>query len=328
MVPDTGAAPPDRRREIADFKANIRDYSAHEGVKLFALQQIKKATSACNHLTDPSMPDALHDFRVAVRRLRTWIRVYKQYHNVNKKKIKQLGDITDFTNKSRDLEVCLDWLNQCIADMSDISAIDKQALEILRENMTKDYKQELIEIQNHVPADWKRLQESLVNHLNNNIDEKKILDLLPQVAATKILSACKSVEDQLALIHGIEDRFAIHKLRIYYKRLRYLLEPFRFQIPATREIINFLKKIQDLLGNFRDAHIALELLSSHYDGLSEKLRIIPGDYTNSKIFAILFERARKLELDRFDTFRKLYVNGDLQRIVSNTRIACEELKNY
>ena len=74
--------------------------------------------------------------------------------------------------------------------------------------------------------------------------------------------------------------------------------------------------------------IALELLSSHYDGLSEKLRIIPGDYTNSKIFAILFERARKLELDRFDTFRKLYVNGDLQRIVSNTRIACEELKNY
>jgi len=298
-------------------------------VKAFALLQIRKASHACDHLTDPSEPEALHNFRVAVRRLRTWMRTFKRYHNTGKKTIKRLGRLTDSTNTSRDLEVCRDWLNVYISEMADIPSDNNNALKALLDQMTGDYEQELAKIQEHVPAEWQELYIKLKKHLDSDIDGDKKNELMPNVAGKKILKLCDTVDDQLGQIHGIEDRLAIHKLRIYFKRLRYLLEPFRSRQPALKEIIRFLKETQSVLGDFRDAHISIEMLATYHATLTDGLH---GDSVDSDdreiLIDYLLDRARKLELDRYENFRKLYVNGDFLRIIHDIRISAEELKEF
>lgn len=328
MVINAGATSSDRSRRIKDFNDNVLRYSAHEGLKTFALQQIRKATYACSHLTDPSEPDALHDFRVAVRRLRTWIRVFKHYHNVDRKTIKRLGKLTDSTNRLRDLEVCRNWLDASGSEIV-ISPDGKQVLEILREKLNKDYEQELAAINTHMAADWEKLLVSLDKHLASGIDTDKTEDRLPNVAGKKILVICKSVDDQLALIHTIEDRGAIHKLRIYFKRLRYLLEPFRFQKPAIKEIIKSLKNIQDLLGDFRDAYVSSGLLATYQDKRINNSDNGRRDSENrANIIDNLGKHVRNMETERFERFRKLYVNGDFQQIIARIRMYGEELKSF
>jgi len=327
MVHNTRRASQDRSSGITIFQENICNYSACEGVKTFALQQIKKATHACNHLTDPSEPDALHDFRVALRRLRTWMRANKHHHNVKGKTIKKLGLLTDSTNRCRDLEVCKNYFNKYVSEEEHLFTDNSKELEILLGNMSRDYELELANINNHLPADWEKLRISLKIRLNTTIDTNRVDDRLPHVVGKYILKICTAAVDQLNLIHGIEDRAAIHKLRIYFKRLRYLLEPFRFQMTAIQEIINFLKNIQDLLGDFRDAHISTALLTLYRDDLTNTMSNTFGETIYQKtIFEILLEHAGRQELDRFDRLRKLYVNGDFQRIITDIRIIGEELK--
>ncbi len=298
-------------------------------MKAFALLQIRKASHACDHLTDPSEPEALHNFRVAVRRLRTWMRTFKRYHNTGKKTIKRLGRLTDSTNTSRDLEVCRDWLNVYLSEMADIPPDNNNALKALLDQITGDYEQELAKIQDHVPAEWQELDHKLKKHLGSDIDGDKKNELMPNVAGKKILKLCDTADEQLGQIHGIEDRLAIHKLRIYFKRLRYLLEPFRSRQPALKEIIRFLKETQDVLGDFRDAHISIEMLATYHATLTDGLHGDSLDGDDREILInYLLDRARKLELDRYENFRKLYVNGDFLRIIHDIRISAEELKEF
>ncbi|HEX6912018.1 MAG TPA: CHAD domain-containing protein, partial [Longimicrobium sp.] len=51
-----------------------------------------------------------------------------------------------------------------------------------------------------------------------------------------------------------------HRLRIEAKRLRYLLEPFADGDDDARALVKQLKKLQDLLGEMHDAHVARLLL--------------------------------------------------------------------
>lgn len=327
MVFDTRSTSPDRSSGIKSIKGNYCKYSAQEGVRVYALQQIKKATNACNQLTDPSTADALHNFRVAVRRLRTWIRAFKRYHNVSRKTRKHLGEITDSTNKSRDLEVFRNWLNMYVSEIVSMPPDDREALDNLFKHITNDYERELAGINNHVPKDWKKLNASLIKHLNSNIKAEKTEIRLANVAGDKVLEICKTVDDQLPLIHGIDDRMVIHKLRIYFKHLRYLLEPFRYQLLALNEVISFLKKIQDILGNFRDAQITIELLSAYHNTLPDTLSDASGKAKGKEIiFNNLLEHARRQELDMFDRFRNLYINGEIQRIIHEIRITAEKMR--
>ena len=58
--------------------------------------------------------DALHDFRVAVRRLRSWMRAFDDElaGTVRPKARRRLKRIADATRASRDFEVHIDWLDR------------------------------------------------------------------------------------------------------------------------------------------------------------------------------------------------------------------------
>ena len=57
-------------------------------------------------------PEALHDFRVALRRLRSCLRAYRAdlKDSVGAKTVRRLGDLAAATTDSRDIEVHLEWI--------------------------------------------------------------------------------------------------------------------------------------------------------------------------------------------------------------------------
>src|SRR4051794_18063096 len=73
--PDLPQVPPeDPRVPLPDY---LLDLPAEEAARLIALSLLDRAAAAAARMTDPSDPQALHDFRVATRRLVACLQAYR-----------------------------------------------------------------------------------------------------------------------------------------------------------------------------------------------------------------------------------------------------------
>src|SRR5438132_1545476 len=93
------------------------------GVRLVAISLLDDAQQACDKLTSLSKElrdgvtaadDAVHDFRVAVRRVRSWVRAFKPWlqDDMSRKRRRRLSTIAEETRAARDTAVHLEWLRQ------------------------------------------------------------------------------------------------------------------------------------------------------------------------------------------------------------------------
>src|SRR6516225_6950220 len=75
------------------------------------LRQVKQAESAGQRLAIGDDPEALHDFRVALRRFRAQERAYRPWLGdaLPKKLRRRLHDLVRSTGPARDSEVQLEW---------------------------------------------------------------------------------------------------------------------------------------------------------------------------------------------------------------------------
>ena len=83
-----------------------------EGARRLALAHLDDASVARDRLTTSADPEALHDYRVALRRLRSCLRAYRRQvrSSLSGQTRRRLRRLTRGTNRSRDLEVHLAWL--------------------------------------------------------------------------------------------------------------------------------------------------------------------------------------------------------------------------
>src|SRR5947209_17918526 len=93
------------------------------GVRLVALSLIDDAQKAADNLTEHAGDlrngsaegdEALHDFRVAVRRVRSWLGAFKPWlkNDVSRKKRRNLSRTAEATRETRDAAVHLEWLRK------------------------------------------------------------------------------------------------------------------------------------------------------------------------------------------------------------------------
>jgi CHAD domain-containing protein len=98
---------------------DLLDLPVKEAARLIALALIETVLDARDRLGGPDEPEALHDFRVGLRRLRTSIRVYRPQlqGSVGRRLGRRLDRIADATRDSRDLEVHIAWARSQTANM-------------------------------------------------------------------------------------------------------------------------------------------------------------------------------------------------------------------
>src|SRR4051812_29997989 len=92
--------------------ASLLPRPPEEGARLLALAFLDQAATARPRLADPEDDEALHDFRVAVRRLRSALQAYGDPldDSVPKKLAGRLRRLAQATGAGRDAEVQIAWL--------------------------------------------------------------------------------------------------------------------------------------------------------------------------------------------------------------------------
>ncbi len=95
---------------MADFTRELLDRPAVLAASAVALAYLDDAVAAAKRLSDRSDAEALHDFRVTIRRLRVTLRTYPSLQaSVSRKLRRRLRRLVRATNPARDAEVQLAW---------------------------------------------------------------------------------------------------------------------------------------------------------------------------------------------------------------------------
>ena len=240
---------------------NLRE-STDRSVRLVALGHLADASAAQSRLAHESDDEALHDFRVALRRLRSWERAFRPYlrADLGKKLRRRLRDLAHDTGDSRDLEVHLAWLADQRRSLGrrQRAGLDWLVTEMERKKADADHI-----LEKDVDGRFTRLEARLARALESYRERIRLrkdgraapLPMFAEALAPRVRTAARELERHLGHVRTERDVREGHEARIAAKRLRYLLEPVMKIVPGAADLVDRLKALQDVLGDLHDAQV-------------------------------------------------------------------------
>ena len=94
------------------ISAQVLEKPAHTVIRHQAERLLKEADKAVRRLKDAHDAEALHDSRVALRRLRGWFQAFQVELPLKHKWRRALKQLAHSSNDARDAQVCQDWLSK------------------------------------------------------------------------------------------------------------------------------------------------------------------------------------------------------------------------
>lgn len=238
---------------MADFTADLLDRPGVQAACTVALAYLDDATAAAARLSDRTDGEALHDFRVAIRRLRVTVRAYPGlYESVPKKKRERLKQLARTTNTARDTEVQLAWFRDRAAQFT---PAQRAALGPFRARLRARRRRARAHTQVKLQRRFDKLQRKLRRQLTAvQSDPGAGEPPFRAIAAATLVQHATALNARLANVSASTEAADLHATRIAAKRLRYLLEPVGSALPRGSKLVQRLKSLQDLFGELTDAH--------------------------------------------------------------------------
>lgn len=263
-TPESAAASGEARKPAFEL---IPDEPAAAGTRRALLVLFEQMLAQQPGVLRGEDPEAVHDFRVAVRRTRSALgQVRGVFAPFRRDRFREsFAWLAGESNLLRDTDVLLEQLPVLAAEVLAERAED---LAPLREHLLVQRGQaHAAVVQVLRGAKYKRLLSSW----------RTFLETPPKVSATSAPNAERPLLDvareRLVAVYGrIRKRTRafeppvpaaeLHELRIECKKLRYLLELFRslFGAAEIAAVIAHLKHLQDLLGEMNDCEVQKEML--------------------------------------------------------------------
>ena len=286
-----------------------KDSMAAAGIKVLRLHYKKMLANKASVLKGDDV-EAVHDMRVAIRRMRVAFRIFKPYYpkrtaKAYGKRFKAVGKVL---GPLRDVDVLLEKTSLYIEEHPE----NKQNLAGIWDYFGKArtvFHTEAIEYLNG--QQFSSLQNEFENFLGS-----EDLSSEPKVEET----AAFLIEKQLSKVRGFEQDWqkaeyeTLHRLRIAFKRLRYSIEFFEDVLGEPQHAaIVLLKQIQDHLGDLNDAHVALQMLSE-----------MPKEYMNAQTRAYIEYRLNERDslTANFPQIWQQFTSGDFE---GNLGVALEAI---
>jgi CHAD domain-containing protein len=285
--------------------SDLLDRSAQEASRLLALSYLDSIDQARTRLDNPLDQEALHDFRVAIRRLRSAVRAYRSEldSSVSGKMRRRLRALARATNDGRDAEVQLAWL----AKQTGRLAPDEVAgfywlVGRLEDRKQKTHDRAIADVARRYDKAGGKLRRALgILRIELQTGQGQRLQTFREVTGALARRQIEAVRDDLGRIRDASDAEQAHRTRISLKRLRYLLEPIARRNRRAGALVRRFKEAQDLLGEHHDMH----LLSS---GIAS-LRTRVSNSTFSELDAGLAALARLADaagVAAFDRFESIW----------------------
>ena len=225
---------------------------AKRAARLVALGLLRDVTAARDRLDDPSDDEALHDFRVALRRLRSWVRAFRPVlrDTLRGKVVRRLGDIADATGASRDLEVRIEWIDRARRQLHGDERKGATWLikRLRQEKLTCD-----AELRRVLDDDFdkavRRVEKAMSRYEARVEGEPSYEEVSSEIVARHL----EALATAMAGVSSVNDRAQAHAARIAAKRLRYVLEIVAPSDSDQARAMVSLKDLQDRLGELHDA---------------------------------------------------------------------------
>jgi CHAD domain-containing protein/CYTH domain-containing protein len=247
-------------------------------VRTVALGHLADAESASERLANATDDEALHDFRVALRRLRSWERAFRPYmkQDLSKKLRRRLRDLASDTGASRDLEVHLAWLQE---QRRGVGRRQRPGLKWLVSTLAERKADADAVLARDVDGRFTRLSRRLGAALASYRETLRVHDQgrvsppapFAEALAPRVRDAAFMLQTHLDRVTSAADEDECHEARIAAKRLRYLLEPVTRLVPGADEAVSRLKDLQDVLGDLHDAQV----FGAEVNSLAEELEPSP-----------------------------------------------------
>jgi CHAD domain-containing protein/CYTH domain-containing protein len=275
----------------------VLDLSAERGARRLALAFLDDAEAAHQRLERGADDEALHDFRVAIRRLRSTVRAWREAleGSIGGGDRRRLSDLADSTGAARDLEVHVAWLVKRLDELpGDERDHASMLLETMREEQGKAEERLRREVAREFPRERWRLAKRL-KFYQVRMDVDAPPGGVPFAAAFARLAQehAAELERRLAAVRSIDDQEEAHRARIAAKRLRYLVEPVQGELEGAPELIRRLKKLQDALGEMHDADVLLARLATGSPPTGDPAADSPPDVEGFATLRRLLEDERR-----------------------------------
>ena len=230
----------------------ILDRAPAEGVRIVVLALLAEARERADRLADATDAEALHDFRVSVRRLRSTLRAWRDQlgESVRDKDLERLRRVARATSEARNAEGLAAWIGEVAGSLPPAhrAAADWLVARLAQTVQGSDLSGSV--------ERFRAAADSLARRLERESPPASTGTFAAALAG-RIREQAASVEGCLSRVETADDARLAHRARIEGKRLRYLHEPIRSTAGIEPgQAVKRLKRLQDLLGDLNDAHLA------------------------------------------------------------------------
>ena len=305
-------------------------------IRSHALRLIQETDAAVARLADRNDVQALHDVRVALRRLRGWLRAFGDDLSVTGRQRRSLRKLAEATNTARDAEVSIEWLG-VLEPRFDSRA--RPGIRSFTASLGAIRDENYAAVRRELPRKWRRLSRKLPHRLPA---DKKDHRLFQQAFAASLRTYQQGFEEALMHARRVPDALSMHRLRIAGKKVRYLLEtvlPWHPQIDGT---VQELKALHELAGSIQDLQRLLvlseeafhrqagrryhRLLLSYADPGARETSLRRPDLMPAVAPLLWICRAACLaQAERMAEFRKRYLSRKLPLCLTRLRALTREL---
>ena len=219
---------------------------------------------------DPAMAgdvDGIHDVRVAAKRLRDAITVFRRLIPKRRRAsvlplVEEFNDVLGQVRERDVLQVDAAW----VAEHAPAAG---KALGLVGEGWAQERAQAL----DHVMRLWDRLlnEEHIVRRLRRlaraTARSRRPGAVLPldRFAYSAITAAAERARERLAEARRADAPEALHRLRIAVKRLKYTMEPFSPILPGAARPYDVVADVQESLGLAHDFDVLAAALAQSFE---------------------------------------------------------------
>jgi CHAD domain-containing protein len=209
--------------------------------------------------------EALHDMRVASRRLREALEIFqfcfppKNYDYL----YERVRRVTRALGQARNADVAVAYFNGLLADSRDL--LEQFALQDALRRLARQQKRRRANMQMELdkvqPAALFARFERTFDKLNQGPAPRRGPRTALSLARRLLAQRLRQVFACRRSLKGEDDAEGLHALRIAVKKLRYALETLDFAVgESAKESLRFFKKLQTVLGELHDRDVFVEMI--------------------------------------------------------------------
>jgi CHAD domain-containing protein len=253
--------PPRLKHLTPDLLARPARYAA----RVVARERLRRLRLSAPPRDEPLGEDALHDFRVALRRLRTWLRAFGREleDTVGRGSLRRLRRLSRRTGQARDLEVQFLWLTHPSVRLGPLASSAAGTLaDRLQLEQAAALARALELVTGELPGAGRKLDKQLRRYeVRVELEAGRHDPTMAVILGRLLREGAARVRAALGKVTSPDHALEAHQARLAVKHLRYLLESLGEVYRGGAGAAGRLASLQDALGLLHDRHVLLDRVS-------------------------------------------------------------------